>query len=59
MSGILKNHLSDERLTIRLTRTQKAFMDKYPLLNFSEIMRQQLDRFILTFSEEEYRRMTR
>lgn len=59
MSGILKNHLTNDRLTIRLTPAQRDFIEKYPLLNFSEIMRQQLDKFILTFSAEEYRRMTR
>lgn len=58
MPGIIKSKTVDERLTVRLTAQQQKFKAEHPQINFSEVLRIQLDKFIKTFDEEEYRKVT-
>ena len=57
MPGLIKQQ-SEDRIAVRLTSEQAEFKAKHPKLNFSEVVRQQLDSFIRDFNEKEYRRMT-
>lgn len=59
MPGILKMKATENRFTLRLTVQQQKFKKTHPNLNFSEIIRRELDKFIHNFDEDEYRRMTR